>query len=186
MSKQRLQLLGVTSMLLACKYEETRCPSVHDMTYITDDAYTTGEIRSMEMDILRGLDYRMSKPVPLEFLRRYSKVAQAIATEHHLAKYFLELALLDEALSPVHPSKKAASALLLARTVHLCLDPAKVWSPKLAHFSGYQLRNLVGIVDALKGVVRNWHGHPKLTAVRSKYSVDSLGRVSSLPALRYL
>ena len=128
----------------------------------------------------------MSKPVVLEFLRRYSKVAQAVATEHHLAKYFLELALLDDSLSPFHPSKKAAAAFLLARTVHLCLDPAKVWTPKLVHYSGYQLKDLTGTMDLLKGAVRSWHSHLKLTAVHSKYSGDAFGRVSSLPALRYL
>ena len=173
-------------MLLSCKYEEIRCPSVHDMTYITDDAYTAKDIRVMEMDILRAVDYRMSKPVVLEFLRRYSKVAQAVTVEHHLAKYFLELALLDESLSPVHPSKKAAAALLLARTVHMCVDPTKVWAPKLVHFSGYQLSDLTAVVTSLKGAVRNWHCHPKLTAVRSKYSGEAYARVSSLPALRYL
>ena len=183
---QTLQLVGVASMFLACKYEESCIPSVHDLTYITNDAYTTGEIRSMEMDILKTVDYRMSKPLVLEFLRLYFKNTLVVAIEHHLAEYFLELALLDEALSPVHPSKKAAAALLLARTVHLAADAATSKELTPLHFSGYQMSNLTWTVDALKGVVRSWHSHPTLAAIRHKYAADALGSVSSLPALRNL
>jgi len=37
--RQKLQLVGVTAMLIACKYEEIYPPIVKDFVYITDNAY---------------------------------------------------------------------------------------------------------------------------------------------------
>ena len=36
-----LQLVGVSSMLIACKYEEMYVPEVNDFVFITDQAYDT-------------------------------------------------------------------------------------------------------------------------------------------------
>lgn len=39
-SRKRLQLVGVTSMLIGSKYEEIWAPEVNDFVYISDKAYT--------------------------------------------------------------------------------------------------------------------------------------------------
>lgn len=51
-NRQKLQLVGVTAMLIACKYEEIYPPIVKDFVYITDNAYTKEEILDMERKIL--------------------------------------------------------------------------------------------------------------------------------------
>ena len=38
-SRKRLQLVGVTAMLIASKYEEIWAPEVRDFVYISDKAY---------------------------------------------------------------------------------------------------------------------------------------------------
>ncbi len=43
-TRQKLQLVGVTAMLIASKYEEIYAPIVKDFVYITDNAYTKEEI----------------------------------------------------------------------------------------------------------------------------------------------
>lgn len=42
--RDKLQLVGVTCMLIACKYEEIYPPIVKDFVYITDNAYSHQEI----------------------------------------------------------------------------------------------------------------------------------------------
>ena len=42
--RTKLQLVGVTSMLIASKYEEIYAPEVKDFVYITDRAYSKEEI----------------------------------------------------------------------------------------------------------------------------------------------
>lgn len=46
--RTKLQLVGVTSMLISSKYEEIYAPEVRDFVYITDKAYSKEEILAME------------------------------------------------------------------------------------------------------------------------------------------
>jgi len=61
-------------MFLASKYEEMYPPEISDFAYVTDRAYTTAQIRDMEMTILRVLKFQLGRPLPLQFLRRASKI----------------------------------------------------------------------------------------------------------------
>lgn len=45
--RKKLQLVGVTAMLIACKYEEVSVPTVEDFILITDKAYTRNEVLDM-------------------------------------------------------------------------------------------------------------------------------------------
>ena len=76
MTKAKLQLIGVTAMLIASKYEEMYAPEVRDFVFITDDTYSSGEIKAMECEMLRVLDYSFGNPLCLHFLRRYSRAGE--------------------------------------------------------------------------------------------------------------
>lgn len=45
--RKKLQLVGVTAMLLACKYEEVSVPMIEDFVLITDKAYTKNDVLEM-------------------------------------------------------------------------------------------------------------------------------------------
>lgn len=45
--RKRLQLVGITAMLLACKYEEVSVPVVEDLVLISDKAYSRKEVLDM-------------------------------------------------------------------------------------------------------------------------------------------
>lgn len=72
-SRKKLQLVGVTAMLVASKYEEMYAPEIGDFVYITDNAFSKSQIREMEMLILKELNFELGRPLPLHFLRRASK-----------------------------------------------------------------------------------------------------------------
>ena len=74
--KNELQLVGVTAMLLASKYEEMYAPEVQDFVFITDDSFTGDQIRTLEKKMLRVLDYSFGTPLCLHFLRRYSRAGE--------------------------------------------------------------------------------------------------------------
>ncbi|CAI9601252.1 unnamed protein product, partial [Staurois parvus] len=52
-SREKLQLIGSTAVLIASKFEERCPPCLDDFLYICDDAYKREELISMEVDILQ-------------------------------------------------------------------------------------------------------------------------------------
>lgn len=50
--RKKLQLVGLVSMLLACKYEEVSVPAVGDLILISDKAYTREEVLEMVISSL--------------------------------------------------------------------------------------------------------------------------------------
>ena len=53
--RKKLQLVGLVSMLLACKYEEVSVSVVGDLILISDKVYTRKEV--LEMVLFFGCDY---------------------------------------------------------------------------------------------------------------------------------
>ncbi len=74
-NRKKLQLVGVTAMFIASKYEEIYAPEVKDFAYVTDSAYTKKEILAMEGQMLITLDYNVTTTSALRFLDRYSRIA---------------------------------------------------------------------------------------------------------------
>lgn len=179
-SRRKLQLVGVTAMLLACKYEEMYCPEVGDFAYITDDAFTKAQILEMEQLVLRTLRFQLGRPLPLHFLRRASKVANADVEKHTLAKYLMELTLLDYQMVHYRPSEVAAASLCLSQLLVDWLP----WSPTQQHYSTYDEAHLKPVMQHLaKNVVTVNEGKTKFQAVRKKYSSSKLMKISLLPQL---
>ena len=55
----RLQLLGVTALFTASKYEEVLHPSVFDYVYVCDKAYSADDIREMEGLLLTAISFNL-------------------------------------------------------------------------------------------------------------------------------
>ena len=50
--KNELQLIGVASLLIACKIEEVFIPRLNDFSLATDGGYSKSQIMKMEMRIM--------------------------------------------------------------------------------------------------------------------------------------
>merc|ERR1711936_1398811 len=108
-TRSKLQLVGVAAMFLASNVEEVYAPACSDFVYITDHAYTEDAIKQMEMKILQTLKFGLFEPLSIHFLRRFSKAGDVDVLQHSLAKFAIELALVEYDLVPVPGSKLAAS-----------------------------------------------------------------------------
>jgi len=185
-SRDRLQLVGVSCMFLAAKIEEVYAPAISDFVYITDNAYTENDIKKTEIKILSALEFNLFQPLSLHFLRRYSKAGDVDVLQHSLAKYALEVGLLDYSLVPVSGSELAAAALFLSL---LLLEPesttSTVWSPTLAYYSSYKRDKLLPTVAKLAlGIVGIAEKSCKLQGVRMKYQSSKFLKVADLPELK--
>ena len=116
-SLAKLQLVGITCLFIAAKVEETLAPSAQNFLYCADSSYTEADILQAERYVLKTLDWNMSYPCPLHFLRRVSKADNYNLKSRTIAKYFLEIQCLEWRLIAAPPSLAAAAALWLARLV---------------------------------------------------------------------
>jgi hypothetical protein len=111
----KLQLVGATAIYVAAKYEEISCPSLNEIVFMVDGGYTIEEITKAERFMLNMLDYNMGWPGPMSFLRRISKADDYDLETRTLAKYFLEVTIMDERFVGCVPSFLAAGSHCLAR-----------------------------------------------------------------------
>jgi len=178
--KMQLQLVGVTAMFVASKYEEMYVPAIEDFVYMTDNTYTKSEIRQMEINILKTLDFMFGKPLPLHFLRRFSKAGQADPKQHTLAKYFMELSLHDAEFSSLDPSYLAASALCLS----FRLLKGSEWNRTMEFYSTYKEESLkIGMHKIAKLVLKSSELDYRYRAATTKYATSKFMRISLLPEL---
>jgi len=181
--RNKLQLLGVSAMFIASKVEEMYAPEINDFVYITDNAYSAAEIRQMELKILNTLNFNMSRPLPLHFLRRNSKAGDVDVLQHTVAKYLVELALLEYDLAHYPPSLMAAASLFLSLRI---LEPnatlANVWTPTLQHYSTYTARELIPVVVKIAQSILKAK-ESKLQAVHTKYMSKKFMKVGELADL---
>ncbi|KAK2162091.1 hypothetical protein LSH36_104g04003 [Paralvinella palmiformis] len=177
-ARNKLQLVGVTAMWIASKYEEMYAPEVADFVYITDNAYTKADIRKTECIMLKALDFSLGRPLPLHFLRRNSKAGEVDATQHTMAKYFMELTITDYEMASTPPSKLAGAALCLS----MKLLEMKTWNDTLQHYSKYTEDDLRPVMERIALLVTK-AGTGKLTAVKTKYQSSKFMRISQMPEL---
>jgi len=185
-TRKKLQLVGVTSMFIAAKYEEMYAPEIGDFVYITDNAYSESQIREQEVEIIKHLNFCLERPLPLHFLRRFSKVAQVDTTIHNLAKYLMELAIVEYKFCHVPPSKLAAASLAISMMAYENdgnVTLQQLWNSTIEHYTFYPLSSLTNLIQELANhLLRVSTQEPnRLMAVRKKYSDKKFIRVSVSP-----
>lgn len=180
--RAKLQLAGVTAMLIASKYEEMYAPEVTDFEYITDKAFTAKQILSMEILMLKTLDFNLGCPLPLHFLRRNSKAGQVDAEQHTLAKYLMELSLIDYDMCHVSPSKLAAASLCLS----IKILGQHQWNETLQHYSRYSKSSLDEVVSYLaKNLYRaSCNTNSYQQAIVAKYSSSKYMKIAKRSELK--
>ena len=90
-------------------------PSASNFLYCADSSYTEAEILQAERYVLKTIDWNLSYPNPIHFLRRISKADDYNVKVRTLGKYLLEIGCLEWRLLATPPSLLAAASIWLAR-----------------------------------------------------------------------
>jgi hypothetical protein len=110
------QLVGISSYLIASKYEDTNSPSVDDLIYISKNIYTHNDIIEMEKDILSVLNFDIFSVSSYQFFSFFYLVSnlnnKILFCLGHL---ILELCLLNIDIMSYDPSQLAIASLLIAK-----------------------------------------------------------------------
>ncbi|EUC48850.1 hypothetical protein COCMIDRAFT_33717 [Bipolaris oryzae ATCC 44560] len=168
----KLQLVGATALFVAAKYEEINCPSVQEIVYMVDGAYTADEVLKAERFMLSMLQFELGWPGPMSFLRRISKADDYDLETRTLSKYFLEITIMDERFVGCAPSFLSAGAHCLARFMLKKGD----WSQSHVHYSGYTLTQLRQLITVILECCDNPQKHH--AAVYEKYTDKRYKRAS--------
>ena len=111
--RAKLQLLGIASLLIACKCEEIYYPSINDFVDITDKAYFKEELLNMEFLVLETLNFNILNPTSSDFYDIISKFYLFNQQQYYLGKYFLESCLIDYRMTKYSNSILACSSIYL-------------------------------------------------------------------------
>lgn len=175
-TRKRLQLVGITAMLIACKYEEIWAPEINDFVSISAKEYTRENIVAMERMMLNRLKFYLTIPTPYVFLIRFLKAADSDKEMQNMAFFFAELSLLHYEMIKYSPSMLAAACVYAARCT-LKTDPC--WTRTLNLHTGYSEED---VKDCASWIVK-FHinaRESKLKVVHKKYSNPFFGSVALL------
>ncbi|KAJ0256519.1 Cyclin-B2-4 [Hirschfeldia incana] len=169
--RKKLQLVGVTALLLACKYEEVSVPVVDDLIVISDKAYTRREVLDMEKLMANTLQFNFCLPTPYVFMRRFLKAAQSDKKVEMLSFFIIELCLVEYEMLQYVPSQLAASAIYTAQST---LKGFEEWSKTCEFYTGYTEEKLMDCSRKMVGL-HHKAGTGKLTGVYRKYNTSKFG-----------
>jgi len=155
----KLQLLGITAMLLATKFEEYYPAKVGKLIQLTENSYTREQVLEMERMLIQILGFKIYIPSPQVFLLRYTRAALRSIDDlfYDTCNYIMDCHLLLPNHSCVPASQSAAASVLLASLLYhvsdndsteddaLAVSAETIWTPTLVHFSSYSYVDLVQI-----------------------------------------
>ncbi|KAE8658817.1 G2/mitotic-specific cyclin S13-6 [Hibiscus syriacus] len=180
--RKELQLLGMSAMLIATKYEEIWPPEVNDLVCIADRTFTHEQILLMEKTILRRLEWTLTVPTHYVFLARFIKASIPDLKMENMVYFLAELGIMHYETIRFCPSMVAASAVYAARCT---LNKTPAWTDTLEFHTGYSEQQLVDYAKLL-AYFQSKAAESRLQVVYKKYSSPLRGAVALFPPSKYL
>ena len=100
LQKSQLHLLGVSTLLIASKYEEIYPPTLTDFLAVSENKFSKQMVIKMEKEILTTLGFNLTAPSAYRFLQRYRTLNPTCNNDEvfFYAQYLQEIQLLDASL----------------------------------------------------------------------------------------
>lgn len=171
-SLSRFQLCGAVALFIAAKYEEINVPTVSQMVYMVSNQYPRDAFLRAERFMVEVLGFEFGWPGPMSFLRRGSKADDYDAEVRTLAKYFLEITIMDSRFVSSPPSWLAAGAQYLSRRMLARGE----WSEAHVYYTGYTAEQLEPLALYFEHCCLNAESHHK--SIYQKYSERRFKRAS--------
>eukprot|EP01079_Euglenida_sp_SAG-EU17-18_P006766 gene6766-1211_t len=154
LGKHKLQQMGLIFLTMAAKHEEKRRPDIGKLQRRWQRwmklNWTRPELSEKERVVLGAIDYRLTMPTVLTFLRRYNQVGCERTVVKNTTTFLAEISLSCSSLITVKPSHIAAAVVYLSRKIHN-VEPN--WNPQLEKYTGFHLSTLVPIAEILRMMI---------------------------------
>mgnify|MGYP005849321739 CR=1 FL=1 len=126
--KNAFQLLAMTCLYIAVKLDQPRMLSLDTMAHLSRGTFTKEQMRVMETDILNVLQWHVHPPTPYTFLSHFMQLMNSnkqaplpgSSKIYEMARYFVELSVLDYYFVGKRNSTVAVAALINALEDQKC------------------------------------------------------------------
>ena len=180
-NRKYLQLLGITSLLLACKYEEIYPPEIKDLIHMTDNAYNRKQVFKMEYEILNALQFNISFPTSLKFLEYFKNKLHLKDKTFYRCLYFIEASLIDYKSSCLNPILIAATSLFYNIMNKDKINEIEYDENNIINITGYNRNNIIESFYCLNNSIKNLENiDNKYNAIRRKFKLDKYMNVSNI------
>ena len=168
--RTKLQLVGAAALLISCKEHEITFMRLHEIAFLTANAYTTEEIAKMENTILKKLSFNIIAPAPLDFYNIISKAFKFDKKQYLLGKYFLETYLICYESVKYPASVVGVSCAYIVMKFFKFINYNELYSKDFINSSNPQK----SIKDAAREICFIMKGidSSRLSAVKNKYSTN--------------
>lgn len=175
-TRGKLQLLGVSALMVACKYEEVSVPPISQYVEAMDGAYAKEEMLQMERNILKVVGFHVSTPTAYTFYSRIESLVVEDKVTMALGMYIMELSLMEYPALSHRPSLLTSASYYLSKRLRSRPIP---WPPILQRQFGYSESDLKPCLRLLYLAYISSE-RSVLQATRKKFSSPAFSEVSKL------
>lgn len=112
---KKWQLLGVTILFMAAKFEEVRPPKISKWVSISEKQFSVLEIITLEAEVLCAIDFRLSTSSPYQLLELAVEIQGLSSAVFQTALGFLMASCFDLRMSVFDPRLTVEASLALAQ-----------------------------------------------------------------------
>ncbi|EPY40044.1 cyclin A [Angomonas deanei] len=189
--RSQLQLVGITSILIAAKHEEVWPPTVNDCVVVTANTYHARDVIDMEREIATSLRFKFTVPTIYPLACRFIEIAAPPAVVKDAIFLLLESAVHCYPLLRYLPSRIAATAFVLGSILFFfnsnqysgsSISISQFWTNELVSATrGLTADEIKPILDELLIFSQKMcSSASKLQAIRRKYLSPKFHSVSAL------
>ena len=173
----QFQLVGISSYLIASKYEDIYPPYIDELSQICNFIYTSDDIIQKEYEILAGLKFEILYNSSYKFLTfLHSIVDKENVKLLYLAQFILELSIENLDILKFSQTKRALAALLLAKKI---MQIKSSWNDLRLYYD-YKESEIINIQKKMIILLNNAMKNKGKNSLFEKFESSRYKNVSSL------
>lgn len=172
-TRQQLQLVGITTLMIICKYEEIYPPLLKDYVAVCDNAYTKEQILEMEGSIIQTLNFDVATTSCMTFLEAMQLKLRLEDRAFVFSRYILENSLFDLSSLKYNNLVLVAGAVFLVNKIFKRGNWKSTFEEKTSVsevLAKQCAKDLFSTMQKMESV--------NLTALKRKFSIPDLFEVS--------
>jgi len=180
--RSELQLLGITCMLIAARFQGKDIVTIREAAWLTDGTYKYEEVVRMMGEVMSCIKGQVRVLTIPDFLKLFCSLAAVSQKTDCIAGYVADLSILHTEYGRYSPALMAASSVLLANSVQEMETP---WPLHMHEITGFSLADLLDCTlhlhqQCLLDENPVDHRNVKLKAIKERYSDERFLKVSQI------